>query len=145
RRKGAGSVHDPRHCALPLALRFSDKTAMTRVLHLAIICRAVLGCRAVPRGVARRPGVILLVVLGVLVIFSLVVLLFVLSARQHHLASRAHSRVGRYDDNFEERLDGALMTVLRGAANPACSIRHHSLLEDMYGDDSLPAGVADPR
>lgn len=91
----------------------------------------------------RRRGVVLLVALGILIIFALAVVMFVISARQHKTAARAHQRVERYDDNFEGKLDSALMFLLRGAHNASCPIAPHSLLEDMYGSDGLPASSSD--
>jgi hypothetical protein len=90
-----------------------------------------------------RRGVILLVALGMLMVFALAVVMFVISARQHKLTARAYQRVERYDDNFEEKLDSALMILLRGTHNAACPIAPHGLLEDMYGSDSVPASASD--
>src|SRR5262245_28324708 len=51
--------------------------------------------RASRRGASacRRSGVILLIVLGVLVVFALAVLMFVISARQHKVSSNVHQKV----------------------------------------------------
>jgi hypothetical protein len=86
----------------------------------------------------RQRGVILLVALGVLLVFALAVVMFVISARQHKATSRAYQRQERYDVNFESQLESAAMVFLRDTNNKSCSIIDHGLLHNLYGNDSLP-------
>ncbi|MBI1900511.1 MAG: hypothetical protein HYS13_05280 [Planctomycetia bacterium] len=80
-----------------------------------------------------------MIVLLVLVLFSAVAAMFVITARQFHSGAVASQSLERYDRDHAEQLERALMTILRGSNNPYCSIRHHGILEDYYGsNDSLP-------
>src|SRR6266480_4175713 len=90
-----------------------------------------------------RHGVILLVVLGVLVIFALAVLMFVISSRQHKQTTHAAQKVERYDVQHIKQLNQAFYELLVGSRNPSSSTSRHGVLEDMYGNDSLPATPAD--
>jgi len=83
----------------------------------------------------RRRGVILLVVLGLLSLFALTGITFVLVAGQHQRGSTAASRREQYGDPPSVLLNEALLQVLRGTNNPYSVIGPHSLLEDLYGSD----------
>ena len=95
-------------------------------------------------GAGSRRGVILLIVLGVLVIFSLAVLMFVISARQHKTSSQSQHKVERYDANHGSLLEQGLGQLLSGSPIPSSALKEHSLLEDIYGHESLPATPSDP-
>lgn len=96
--------------------------------------------RRTHRGGADRRGVILLVVLGMLALFTVVVLTFVIVARQNMTSANAALRSKFYDDGYEEHLNQAALQIIRGTGNTNSVIGPHSLLEDMYGDPNS-AGV----
>jgi hypothetical protein len=89
--------------------------------------------RSSPRRHRRRRAVILLVVLGMLALFTVVVLTFVIVARQHQQASVAQAKGKQYDDAYEEHLNQAALQILRGTNNGMSVLGPHSLLEDLYG------------
>jgi hypothetical protein len=85
-----------------------------------------------------RQGVILLVVLTVLVLFTLVAVTFVVVATQENKAAKAEAAHRRYDDGHEEIMHRAAMQVFAGTTYNSRSIMGaHSLLEDLYGGDGL--------
>jgi hypothetical protein len=93
----------------------------------------------------QRRGVILLVVLTILVLFTLIAITFVILSTQHKKTALADQRPLRYDDGYAELLTRAAMQALRGTDNPMSVIGHHSLLEDMYGNDTITGAIlADP-
>jgi len=83
---------------------------------------------------ARRRGVLLLVVLGMLAMFGLIAVTFVILTGQAKRGAESHRRIDQYDSDPKEDLDNALMQVLRGTTNPQSVIGPHSLLEDIYGN-----------
>jgi hypothetical protein len=96
-----------------------------------------------PRGRHARPrrGVILMVVLSLLVLFTLIAITFVILSTQHKKTALSDQKPLRYDDGYSELLTRAVMQALRGTDNPNSIIGHHSLLEDMYGNDSIAARI----
>jgi len=103
-----------------------------------------------------RRGVLILVVLSLLVIFVLLATTFVLSAGQHRIAAKSASQQKLTGDPPQALLRGALMQLIRDTTNTESSIRGHSLLRDMYGNDgfvgvlardaaALPGGLTDNR
>lgn len=100
------------------------------------------GNRSTRRG-ARR-GVILLVVLGLLALFTLVTITFVVSSSQHRRGAVAAHRVEQLGDPPEALLNAALYQVIRGPRNPASVMGPHSLLEDIYGHSETVYGVVFP-
>src|SRR5687768_970191 len=95
---------------------------------------------------SRRRGVILLVVLGLLALFTVIVLTFVIVARQTHQQSVIKARKHHYDESHEELLNQAALQVIRGTTSPTSVLGPHSLLEDLYGSglSSEIAGIAAP-
>lgn len=116
----------------------------TSSVSLSLPRRSPVG-RKRPRGrAAARRGVILLIIMGLLVMFCLVAIAFVLSASQFKRSSRAISRVDRNLDPPKLLLDQAVRQVIRGPiSGPVGSgeafmpsvMGPHSLLEDMYGNE----------
>lgn len=88
-----------------------------------------------------RRGVILLVVLSMLALFTLLVLTFVIYASQHKKTAMAVARADRYDDAYADLLTRAAMQIFRGSDNPISIVGFHGLLEDMYGNDSVKGTV----
>src|SRR5690606_39101152 len=92
------------------------------------------GCRR-PSAVARRSqGVILLVMLGLLAMFTLIAVTFVVASGQFRRGAAAASKAEQMGDPFEALLHQALMQVARGSNHPQSAIGPHGLLEDMYGN-----------
>src|SRR5262245_59317968 len=88
-----------------------------------------------------RRGIILLVVLSVLVLFTLIAITFVIVSTQHKKAVLQEVRAARYDDGYEELLHRAFLDVARGDDNPYSAVGRNSLLEDQYGTDGVPGFV----
>jgi len=85
----------------------------------------------------QRQGVILLVVLAILALFVVIGLSFVLLATQERQAARLVSKVEQRGNHPKVLLDGTIEQILRGSLNPRSVLGPHSLLEDMYGNDSV--------
>ncbi|HEY1068219.1 MAG TPA: hypothetical protein VGE52_18995, partial [Pirellulales bacterium] len=85
------------------------------------------------RGSQRRRGVILIVVVGLMALFALVGITFVITAEQANRGAQSAAEVERYEDPPETLLQRAFLQVLVGSKNRFSSIGPNSLLEDMYG------------
>lgn len=88
-----------------------------------------------------RRGVILLVVLGLLTLFALMTMTFILVAAQARRTAQATTEAEQYGDPPQTLLDEAALQVLRGTNNPLSVLRPHSLLEDIYGNSSATGEV----
>ncbi len=84
-----------------------------------------------------RRGVLLLVVLSLLMLFSLIAVTFVLVAGRHYDATRYAIRNEQVGDDPRQLLDEVFAQCIRGTNNPHSVIGPHSLLEDMYGNDGI--------
>jgi hypothetical protein len=91
---------------------------------------------------ATRRGVLLLVVLSLLLLFSMIAVTFVLVAGRYNDTTRYAVKVEQTGDDPRQLLDEVLGQCLRGTTNPNSVLRGHSLLEDMYGNDGIIVGVA---
>lgn len=89
----------------------------------------------------RRSGVVLVIVMTMLALFTLIALTFVVSATQFRRSAIATNRVEQLGDPPDALLNQALMQVLRGSRNPASVIGPHSLLEDVYGHSDAVVGI----
>ena len=87
----------------------------------------------------RKPhrGVLLLIVLSLLVLFVLIGVTFIVVAGQYTKAAKAYSRHELKGDPPAKELDGALMQLLRGSADPNDLMYRHNLLRDVYGVDGF--------
>src|SRR5262249_7851909 len=92
-----------------------------------------------PRSCRGRPGVILILVLGMLALMALIGVTFATLSGQALINAR----------NFAERLelpdadvlmDFALNQLVNDTSNPMSAIRGHSLKRDMYGNDAANHG-----
>lgn len=101
---------------------------------------AALGCACRAHDSARR-GIILLFVLGLLALFSLVAVTFVVVARIHKRSTHFAAQIERTGDSPDQLLRQAALQVVRGTNNPRSVLRPHSLLEDLYGSDGLEGEV----
>lgn len=88
----------------------------------------------------RRRGVLLLVVLGMLAMFAMIGLTFVMLTGQ----ARRIAEVGRSMDvqyvSPRDDLDRAMAQVARGSTSTMSAIGPHSLLEDLYGPYTRTGG-----
>jgi len=103
----------------------------------------------------KRRGVVLLVVLGLLAMFALVAVAFVVLARQARRGAITVKRIDEVSESPRENLHQAAKQILRGngsqfvltenAGTPfdIAGIGPHSLLEDMYGVPLADAELAD--
>src|SRR3972149_239886 len=88
-----------------------------------------------------RRGVLLLVVLGLLAMFGLVAVAFVLLSGQAQRSAKNMQRVDQTLEEPEKLLNEAMMQVARGPSNPVSVVGPHSLLEDIYGNTSVYAHI----
>lgn len=89
----------------------------------------------------QRQGVILLVVLGILALFALVGVVYVVTSGQHNAAVRNEIKWEQVGDPPEALLNDAVLQLLVGTRNKASALQVHSLLEDMYGNDAIRGQV----
>jgi len=83
----------------------------------------------------------LMVVIGMLAMFLLIAVTFVLSASSHRESAVASSFQEQSGDSSDSLMNNALGQVLRGSNHPMSAIGPHSLLEDMYGARETRAGI----
>lgn len=83
-----------------------------------------------------RRGVLLLVILGMLAMFGLVAIAFVILTGQFRRTAEVTRRIDIQAESPHALLENAFSQVVRGSTNPASALSVHSLLEDMYGNNS---------
>jgi hypothetical protein len=86
-----------------------------------------------------RRGVVLIVVLGLLALFGLVMVTFLMTTEQQQMGSESRSVIERFDDAPRTHLRGAIEQLLVGTRRPTSVAQVHSLLEDVYGPPSVPS------
>ncbi len=86
---------------------------------------------------ATRRGVLLLVVLGLLAMFALLALSFVMITTQGRRGADDFARVDQYADPAEELLNQAAGQVLRGSGNLGSALHGEGLLEDIYSAGTI--------
>lgn len=84
---------------------------------------------------------ILLFILGLLALFSLVAVSFVVVSRIHRRGAHHASMAERTGNSPQSLMMQAALQVLRGSNGPHSSIGPHSLLEDIYGHGGFQARV----
>ncbi len=89
----------------------------------------------------RRPGVLLLVVLSMLVLFMLVGTAFLMTADQSRVSSKSNAKKDRLGNVATQDLTRALMQLLRDTENPYAATYTHSILRDFYGTDGFRGQV----
>lgn len=94
------------------------------------------------RSARSRRGVLLLVVLSLLVLFTLIAVTFVLVASQSRRSVRADSRNEQYGDDPQKQLDSVFAQLVRDTVNPQSALRGHSLLADIYGNDGAKGTIS---
>jgi hypothetical protein len=90
---------------------------------------------------AARRGVLLLIVLGMLAMFALVGITFVVLTSHERRGAEAARRVEQYADPADDLLNQAMLQTLRGTDTAASVLRPHSLLEDLYGNDVITGTI----
>jgi len=88
-----------------------------------------------------RRGVLLLLVLAILALFALVAVAFVIISGQSQRSAKNMQRVDQTLEDPQKLLNEAMMQVARGPSNPISVLGLHSLLEDMYGNNSVIAKI----
>ena len=97
-----------------------------------------------PHSAARRRGIVLVLVLGMLGLMALIGVTFAAFAGQSLKSGRAYSQ-GLQRPQPEALMDFALAQLINDTNNPLSAIRGHSLLRDMYGNDSVFRGSQPPN
>lgn len=118
------------------------RTRVARTSRTRPARRARLLTRRAKANAARRPrrGVLLLVVLSLLVLFLMVGMAFVITAKQSEKAAKSSMKASvriAGEAAQADLLDEVLHQIIRDTNNPNSSLRFHSLLGDMYGNDGL--------
>jgi hypothetical protein len=88
-----------------------------------------------------RRGILLLLILALLAMFGMVAVAFVMLSSQTLRGSIAMSRQEKSYHPPANETDEALMQVLRGTLNPVSKMQPHSLLEDLYGNNSVSGTI----
>jgi hypothetical protein len=100
------------------------------------------------RNAQNRPGLVLLIVLGMLALFSILAVSFVVFSGNSKDASVSISRAKQRTVDTRALADSALMNMLRGTNTPLENVFDgHTLLGDIYSSDpivSLPFSLIDP-
>ncbi len=91
-----------------------------------------------------RRGVLLLVILGLLAMFALVAVTFVVLTGQAQRASRVVQRIDQFADWPQKTCHQALLQILRGPnpLNVASTVGAHSLLETLYGTHEWEGSIS---
>lgn len=84
-----------------------------------------------------RRGVLLLVVLSMLVLFLLIGTTFVLTTSSFRNSAKVIEKKHQTSLQPGDRLERALLHILRDTNNPHSAVRFHSLLRDVYGSDGF--------
>ena len=75
--------------------------------------------------------------LCLLILFAALGVTYVMVGSQYRKTSSVQPRLDQYAIDYRNQIDEAALQVLRGTTNPASVLQIHSLLEDLYGNDSV--------
>ncbi len=102
--------------------------------------------RCEPNGTVKRSrvGLVLLVVLSMLTLFSMLAITYLAVASRSRSASVALARSEHRGTPAPRLLDAALSQLLRGTTDDDSALWKHSLLEDLYGSPAQPSGEDEP-
>lgn len=87
-----------------------------------------------------RRGVVLLIVLSLIILFTLIAVTYAIVAGQYKMHSRAFAKIQQVGDPPRKDLDMAMYQVLRDTSVRS-SLNSHSLLRDLYGADQVRGRV----
>ncbi|MDX1965392.1 MAG: hypothetical protein SFX18_19760 [Pirellulales bacterium] len=90
---------------------------------------------------ANRRGILILVVLTLLFLFVMISVTFVLVANTNRRAANQYKNLEITGDPPENEVDMSLYALLRGELSPGSALIHQSLLEDIFGSQSVRAQV----
>ena len=93
-----------------------------------------------------RRGILLLVVLTMLTLFLLIGTTYLVSANYFRKANKSFAAATQAEYLSVDQgtlLDEALRQLIRDTDNESSSLRYHSLLRDMYGNDGVKIGPND--
>lgn len=86
-------------------------------------------------------GVILLIVLGMLAMFALIGITFVLLSSHARRSAASQAKKGQANNPPERQANNVIQQILRGSNNPASVIGPHNLLEDLYGNNGTLGSI----
>jgi len=93
------------------------------------------------RSRARRRGVVLILILGMLALMALIGVTFATFAGQNLVNSKNFAQSVNFPKS-DQVMDYALAQLINDTNNPVSALRGHSLLRDVFGNDSLMTGSA---
>src|ERR1041385_592943 len=91
-------------------------------------------------GLQTRRGVVLMIMLSLLALFTVLAVTFVVASGQFRRGAVIAARAEQTGDPFDILLQQAMMQVVRGSNHPQSVLGPHSLLEDMYGQSDAVTG-----
>ncbi|MEX2137989.1 MAG: hypothetical protein WD894_01920 [Pirellulales bacterium] len=80
---------------------------------------------------------LILVVLSLLILFVVIAVMFVIVASRARAVSKSYAEFNRTGDTPQEIVHGIALDLIRGTLNPHSPFRTTSLLEDIYGHQSV--------
>ncbi len=103
--------------------------------------------RLATRNSPPRRGILLLVVLSLLTLFLMIGTAYLVTANQYRRAQKSYARAAEASQAPAKQgklLDDVLNQLLRDTNNEYSSLRYHSLLRDVYGNDGFTGEVFRP-
>lgn len=93
-----------------------------------------------------KRGVVLLVVVSILTLFLMIGVTYVLVAGNYHTTSKGGLRAKAYGDESEREIEEVMTQILVGTpqfggTGPRSVLTGHSLLMDLYGNDSIAGTI----
>jgi large repetitive protein len=126
----------PDACKGVSSTRSQKPRAGSRVMIPRVRARCV---PRIPNRLARRRGVVLILVLAMLGLLALVGITFVALSSQARISGR-HFALSVTRPKSSDLMWFALSQLIQDTSNPMSAIRGHSLLRDMYGNDASTNG-----
>ncbi|OYP32178.1 hypothetical protein CGZ80_20495 [Rhodopirellula sp. MGV] len=93
----------------------------------------------------KRSGIVLLIVLGMLSLFTVLVVSFVVFSSQMARTSAVNKLQKESEIPIDEAMTSIITKVISGTTNPRSALLGESLLEDLYGIDGLQLRVGHRR
>ena len=89
----------------------------------------------------RNRGVVLLIVLSLLVLFTIMAVTFVIVAASYRDGAAEVSKYRRVGDDPRKLLDASVYSLLRGSLDENSPFRGHELLRDIYGFEGFVGSI----